>query len=309
MVAVCVTVLNEFEDARRLVESLCMQQPVPDELVVVDGGSTDGTVEVLRRGLAGLDYAQVIEAPGSNIASGRNVAIAATSANLIAFTDAGILRSPGWLAALVAASDNEPLAAGSFGYVLAAPTTPMESAIGAVGLPLASEIDPAHYPPSSGSLLIRRQWLERVGGYPEWLDFGEDLWLDRCVWAQGSWFVHASGANVFIRPRSDVASFFRQYFNYARGDGQARMLGKRHLLRFAAYGFVFLTLRQLTWGRMMVLVLMGCRYMSRPWARARHGQVVGSRAMVVGLVPIVRVIGDWAKLAGYIAGLWQRARS
>ena len=46
-VSVTATVLNEVEDIDGLVSTLATQIPLPRELIVVDGGSTDGTWERL----------------------------------------------------------------------------------------------------------------------------------------------------------------------------------------------------------------------------------------------------------------------
>ena len=174
-IAVCVTVRDEATDAGRLVSSLLEQTVAPNELVLADGGSHDGTSGLLREALRDIPNATVLDAPGSNISQGRNLAIAHTSADLIAVTDSGISRPKRWLEALAESVKSNPHAAGSFGYILAAPTTVFEAALGAVALPLANEIDPTRYPPSSGSVMFRREWFERAGRYPEWLDFGEDF--------------------------------------------------------------------------------------------------------------------------------------
>jgi glycosyltransferase involved in cell wall biosynthesis len=47
--AVCVTVRNENDVARELAASLLQQTRLPDELVIVDGGSTDGTAATDRK--------------------------------------------------------------------------------------------------------------------------------------------------------------------------------------------------------------------------------------------------------------------
>ncbi len=44
-VALCLTVLNEAESVDELFASIAGQTRPPDRIVVVDGGSTDGTVE------------------------------------------------------------------------------------------------------------------------------------------------------------------------------------------------------------------------------------------------------------------------
>ena len=310
-VAVCATVRNEAADAATLVASLREQTLAADEIAIADGGSTDGTFEALRAAAAGDARFTLIRAPGTNISAGRNRAIAATEAPLVAVTDAGLQRSPDWLGSLVATVRDEPSAAGAYGYILAAPETTFEAALGAVALPLPAQIDPTRYPPSSGSALFRREWLQRVGGYPEWLAHGEDLWLDREIWRAGGWFRHAAGADVGIRPRSTATAFFRQYFLYAAGDGHAGMLLPRHVLRYGAYalGLALLQAQASAWR--VLLVLMAGAYLGRSLRRlpamVRHTSK--ANPLVAGaLAPALRVVGDLAKMTGFAAGLSRRWR-
>ena len=308
-VAVCVTVRNEVDDAASLVASLQEQDLRADEIVIVDGGSTDGTFEALQAA-AGDDRRFCLRrAPGTNIAAGRNLAIGSTQAPLIAVTDAGLQRSRNWLRSLVTAVQDEPLAAGAYGYILAAPETTFEAALGAVALPLAPQIDPARYPPSSGSALFRREWLQRVGGYPEWLAHGEDLWLDRAIWRAGGWFRHTPGADVGIRPRATASAFARQYFLYAAGDGHAGMLLGRHALRYGAYALGLLLLASPA-GRALAGALAAA-YLFRSFRRtpAMLHRTPGAHPLLAGaLTPVLRVVGDLAKMSGFAAGLSRRWR-
>lgn len=310
-VAVCATVKNEAAEAASLVASLREQSLAADEIVIVDGGSTDGTMEALRAAAEGDPRFDLQRAPETNIAAGRNVAIGATQAALIAVTDAGLRRSPDWLQALVTAVQDEPHAAGSFGYILAAPETTFEAALGAVALPLADDIDPGRYPPSSGSALFRREWLQRVGGYPEWLSHGEDLWMDREIWRGGGWFRHAPGADVGFRPRSSPAAFFRQYFLYAAGDGHAGMLWQRHALRYGAYALGLTLLHHpAPAARALLLALAGAylgRSLRRTPAMVRHS-TTANPLLAGALTPALRIAGDLAKMSGFMAGLSRRWR-
>jgi glycosyltransferase involved in cell wall biosynthesis len=89
-VSVIATVLNEGPTIRRLLDSLAAQTRTPDEVIIVDGGSSDDTVSVLQMyGDEGCLPLRVLVEPGANISRGRNVAIAAASAEVIASTDAG----------------------------------------------------------------------------------------------------------------------------------------------------------------------------------------------------------------------------
>src|SRR3990172_13260509 len=100
-VAVICTVLSEEDTVGKLLDSLAAQIRRPDEIILVDGGSTDHTVALVEQYAArfaqqGLSL-RLIVAPGSNISTGRNRAIAASDAEIIASTDAGVRLSPDWL--------------------------------------------------------------------------------------------------------------------------------------------------------------------------------------------------------------------
>src|SRR3712207_876619 len=104
-VALCLTVLNEAPSVDELFSSVAAQTRPPDRIVVVDGGSTDGTVEKIAAWRErGLPIGLIVR-PGASISAGRNQAIARTDAEIIAVTDAGVRLEPGWLAALTAPFD------------------------------------------------------------------------------------------------------------------------------------------------------------------------------------------------------------
>src|ERR1700693_1296500 len=117
-VSIVATVLNEAEDIERGVTSLLAQQPSATEVIVVDGGSTDGTWEwlaAMQQGdprLVGL-RAETCSLPFSPRpgSRGRNVAIAAARTAIIATADAGCTYAKDWLANLTA-----PLVAGIAEY-------------------------------------------------------------------------------------------------------------------------------------------------------------------------------------------------
>ncbi len=312
-VALILTVLNERESIAAVLESLAQQTRPPDEIIVVDGGSTDGTVEVLRAYRDRLPL-RVLVRPGANISRGRNEAIRATQADIIVSTDAGVRIPPDWLEHLLAAWDEgDPVAVA--GFFLPDPQTPFETALAATTLPLPEEIDPHRFLPSSRSVAFLRSTWERVGGYPEWLDYSEDVVFDLRVRALVGPFAWAPRAVVYFRPRSSLRAFFRQYRNYAFGDGQADLWRMRHLIRYGTYGGLlpgFLIAALLVHPLFLLGPLMGLYlYVRRPWKRLNRLVERGSfwqRARLLLWVPVLRVVGDVAKMVGYPQGLWWRFR-
>src|SRR5688572_21768431 len=102
-VSVICTVKNEASNIGRLLDSLLTQTRPPDEVVIADGGSMDGTVAVLEGYAAHAPWPlRILCAPGANISQGRNIAIHAATGDVIASTDAGVWLETQWLAELVA---------------------------------------------------------------------------------------------------------------------------------------------------------------------------------------------------------------
>ncbi len=92
------TVYNEAATIERWIDCLKAQTIQPDEFVIVDGGSTDSTVELLRKGFEKGDFPQPrIIVQRCNIAEGRNLAIKNSHYDIIASVDAGSLPDHRWL--------------------------------------------------------------------------------------------------------------------------------------------------------------------------------------------------------------------
>jgi glycosyltransferase involved in cell wall biosynthesis len=314
-VSVIVTVLNEGPAIRRLMDSLGAQTRPPDEVVVCDGGSTDDTLAVLREYQSRLPL-RVIVRPGANISQGRNEAIAAASGDVIASTDAGVWLEPAWLEALVAPLQADSALPAVAGWFVADPQTSFELAMGATVLPHQDEIDPDQFLPSSRSVAFRKSAWQAAGGYPEWLDYCEDLIFDFWLRAQGGSIPFAPAAVAHFRPRSSLRAFWLQYFRYARGDGKADLWRGRHAVRYATYLLAgpWLLTRALRgkWWAMWALVAGAAAYLRTPyWRLVRVWRPLrpSARAQAAAWVPLIRVVGDVAKMVGYPVGLVWRWRN
>jgi glycosyltransferase involved in cell wall biosynthesis len=309
-VALVVTVLDEAETIDPLLGSVVAQTRPPDEVVVVDGGSSDGTYERLDAWTARLPLRRLRE-PGASISRGRNKGIAACTSELVAVTDAGVRLDARWLERLLAGlrADVDVVS----GFFVADPRTVFERALGATTLPTREDVRAATFLPSSRSVLFRRAAWEGVGGYPEWLDYGEDLVFDLALRRHGSRFAFAPTALVHFRPRPSLAAFCRQYYRYARGDGKADLWPRRHAVRYTAYLTLALLLakairtRHCPW--LVPAALGGVGYTWRPYARLRpwlRDLAPPQAVYALALVPVIRVVGDVAKMCGYPVGrLWR----
>src|SRR5215213_9150725 len=107
-ISLVVPVRNEEESLARLVSSIRRQTRQPDEVLLVDGGSTDRTVALARELAEGDARFRVVEAGQASPGRGRNVGAAEARHPWIAFTDAGIGLDPEWLERLAEQVEVEP---------------------------------------------------------------------------------------------------------------------------------------------------------------------------------------------------------
>ena len=254
---------------------------------------------------------RVREAPGANISRGRNLAIELASGPIIAVTDAGTRLEPQWLAALTAPFaevDPPDVVAGMFrGEAESA----FQAAMTATVLPLPEEVVEGALPA-----------VEPIGCLPQaglgWPSvairsgptYCEDLLFDMALLAAGKRMALAREALVHFAPRHSLPSFWRQYRNYAMGDGQTSLFLRRHLLRYGTYlgllpASALLAARVSRWS-LLAVALGAAVYLRRPFlrlARITHGRPLKDRAIAACWVPVIRAWGDLAKMAGYPLGL------
>ncbi len=308
-VSLIATVKNEADNIAALLDSMLAQSRTPDEIVINDNGSSDETTEIIQRYIDAGHPIRLVHG-GSNIPSGRNNAIRHAHGPLIASCDAGLTLPQDWLQQIVAPLESGAAEIGA-GFYVSAPTSLWEFALGATNYPRVEEIDPETFLPAGQSVAFTKAAWEAVGGYPEWAATCEDLLFDLALKQQGFRFAFVPEAAVLFQPRSTVRGYLRQYYTYARGDGVGRLFWRRHAVRYAFYGYMLavtlLALRyRLAW---LLLLPPWALHLRKPlrrvWLESAE-RPVGQRMMALALVPVIRLLGDGAKMVGYPIGIWLR---
>lgn len=215
-------------------DSILFQTYDPYELVVVDDGSTDTTLELLERHPQRPRF-RVLRLDNGGPSRARNRGVESSSGQLLAFFDSDTIVDARCVEELVAALD-APDIAGVGGRQISPPD---ESAFGrdvqryfeAVGFVsdyVRTErgrhtLEVAHN--ASCNLLYRRSVFETLGGFDESLWPGEDVDLDHRAHLQG--FRHRFSAAAIVahyRPATP-AGFRRMMFSYGRAQ---RLLVRRY---------------------------------------------------------------------------------
>ncbi|MFJ8538269.1 glycosyltransferase [Streptomyces sp. NPDC093591] len=322
-VSVVTTVLNEADVIERLL-GLLVPQLVEngDEIVVVDGGSTDGTADRVEAWVSKDARIRLLRRPGSGISAGRNAGVQAAGNSLIACTDAGCYPDPDWLAQLrAAAAEPDPADLITGVYRVDGHGAPAR-AMAAVGYPVPEE---ARHPgpwtrvyfrlfgrgldatmPTGRSMAFSRAAWQDAGGFPEHLRTSEDVLFGRAVVAAGHRAVLATSAEVSWEQRPTLRRTAAMYFRYGEGDGRSARpyLVGRDVARAFAYALALAAVVKGPRARSVATTAFAA-YLSLPLTRVvrrRHWAALP-------LVPFAAAVRDLAKVAGAARGLVRCMRS
>jgi Glycosyltransferases involved in cell wall biogenesis len=94
VISVIIPALNEEDVIEYCLQSLENQNYKNFEIIVVDGGSKDRTVEIAEK------YARVIKQKSKTIGGARKEGTLAAKGDILAFTDADTIFDPNWLSSI-----------------------------------------------------------------------------------------------------------------------------------------------------------------------------------------------------------------
>jgi Glycosyl transferase family 2 len=271
-VSVVVTVLNEAQDIGRVVYSLLAQNPPATEVIVVDGGSSDGTWEWLAstqdsnpRLVAIRDETCSLKHSPGPVSRGRNVAIAASKSEIIACADAGCAYAPGWLANLTA-----PLVGGKAQYALGGTCLdPVDHTIWDVASSPFFSVKLSPTEPTKSctarSMAFTKDLWRQIGGFPEDVLVGEDTLFDLEARSRTRPFF-APDAKALYRPQNTFRSACHQMARYAISDGQAGVRWERMFRNAARCLAQLLALVVLPWSWIPLALV----FLLEIWYAFRH---------------------------------------
>lgn len=205
-------VLNEAKHIDDFMRSVLQQTKKPDQWIIVDGGSNDGTLGILVFYQYYNPFIKIIRQK-SSIGAARNLAIKKAKHEVIACTDCGCILDKHWLKnitlpfkqwdAEVVVGSYEAYATNCFeywqGYATVKPNISVTRA-------------------SSRSIAFRKECWKKVGGYPEKRGCGEDTKFNLKLRKQGYFILSAPNAIVHWRMRPTLKAVFKQFCGYGRGD-------------------------------------------------------------------------------------------
>lgn len=371
------TVYNEEKSLPDFLKSFFEQDYLPEEIIIVDGGSKDKTLDVLKDFFinklksnynllvfedtnAAFQSNSVISNSVNNISiqsifhikifkesskdsfevtvkllqkinagisEGRNIAIRNAQNEIICASDAGCIFDKNWtyeITKFLFLSENEinkfdnPVIQESYdvvgGYSKSIAVSFMEKVLSMCIMPQLKEIKPQKFMPSSRNISYKKSAWEKVGGYPENLDFGEDMKFNFNLKNNGYFIKFNPDAVVFWRMRENIVQVFKQFFRYSKGDAKGKMYLYRHFIRFLSFVvFIVILLISIIFSPwfLTIYILFFSYYVYKPFSRLnvtfKHHKNKTARlflkisALIVA--PLMLIYIDIAKMAGFIYGL------
>lgn len=223
LVSVIVPMLNERHFIGPCVEGFLDQNYPADrlEILVIDGGSTDGSREVVDDLSVEDPRVRLVDNPRRVAAAAANIGIAEARGEILCFLSAHGVPDPDYVPTSVRLL-TELDAVGVGGRYLHVGTEPKSKAI---GLAMASPFGMASPHRSSDERVevdtishptFLRQALVDVGGYDETLLRNEDYELNYRLRANGGKLVFCPEISSVYRPRASLVHLRRQFFAYGR---------------------------------------------------------------------------------------------
>lgn len=308
-ISICITVLNEERSIGRLLDSLLNQTKKPDEIIVVDGGSKDKTVEIINHYQRKDARIKLLKEKCSR-AKGRNFGVEMARGEIIAMTDAGCVAHPDWLKNLTAPFENTDVDVVA-GFYKMTGETPLQKAE-SVFMGVRPRNFDVEFLPSTRSIAFKKAIWERVGGFPEKLrGAAEDTVFNYGLIKAGAKFSRMKSAVVEWGMPQTVEDFFSKIKAYAQGDAKSKIWffpGKglvSHNIKalFILFRYLlglFLLILAIKYNALPYLLILIFGYLI--WAfRKVYLEFGDNRTALWG--PVLQITSDIGVMAGFISGI------
>ena len=309
-VSVITTVLNEGGSVSGLLDSLLSQTKSADEIVIVDGGSTDNTLQIIEEYSKLHKNIKVLQKSG-NIAFGRNEAIKISKNEIIAQIDAGCVADKHWLERITTPfSDKEVgLVAGFYEMVA---KSDLQKAVAPFHGITPRKFDPRWFLPSGRSVAFRKSTWESVGGYSESLQWaGEDTLFNYKVIKKDIKIVRVPSAYVYWEVPKTLRETFIKFYKYSLGDAQTKIWwhpGKNlatHNIKimsiYARYIFLFFIALFAIFSSFffyILIIYIVTYFFWSIWKLIEDVDTTKARLYI----PLIQVLSDFAVMTGFLVG-------
>ncbi len=223
-VSVIIPTYNRISKLFRLLKSLDQLNPMPEEIIIVDDNSNDGTIKLLGKWKAikrGYHKKVISKAVNKGPADSRNLGIIKSRNRLVAFTDDDVVVHEKWvhfITSKLLLDDNR--LAGVGGIVKSVKNDILSNYF--VEHKILEAPIHLNYLPTVNAC-FRKATLTDIGGFDDRFNFagGEDTDLCLRLRRKGYYFLKAPKALVYHDFSSNFIDFCRLWIKYGKGTQMA----------------------------------------------------------------------------------------
>lgn len=239
MVGVDTTIVIPLRDERAtiatMVEVLTTDEPLATRILLVDAGSTDGTVQIAQDLARTHDLVDVIEVGAVWPGRARNIGVAASSTQWVLLLDAGVDVGPELVGSLITARDRQPHARMIIGSYACLSTPRWRSAVIIATKPPRSECDGHRGRYDFMPCLIERDFFCELGGFHDWRA-GEDLDFVRRARSKANTVICTSNARIVWEMAPTRSAMIRKWLTYSFHNARNGTSWHRPVLGYAVLG-------------------------------------------------------------------------
>lgn len=307
-IAFIATVYNEEKSIKEFLHSLFIQSRLPDEIVLVDGGSSDATGIIIEEEFSEFKKynkktrVKLFTKKG-NRSVGRNFAIENTESKIIACSDAGCILDKNWLQHITSPFSNSSVDVVA-GYYKGRYESMFQKCLIPYVLIMPDRIHPGSFLPATRSMAFKKSVWATLGRFPEKFSHNEDYVFARRIKEKKYTISFAKDAVVSWIPPKAVKQAFTMFYRFAYGDAEAGIFRPKVIFLLIRYTLVMILLQfSIQHHSLFILAtLFGLFILYGIWAVKKNYRYIGNIKGVIFL-PYIQFLADIAVILGTILGI------
>jgi len=307
-ISLVIPVYNESQTISDLINSIRSQSYQPREILIIDGGSSDDTVNKAYKLIGDDRRFKIIEAGRAMPGKGRNIGTEQTVYDWIAYTDAGIHLDRYWLEKLVdkVTSNNEPaIVYGNFSPQI------KNNFEKAATISYVPALRPGFVRTKSiVSCLLKKEVWKKAGGFPDWRATEDLVFMERAE-QLGYTIAFAPDAMLYWQLRPDLKSTYKKFELYSMYNVWAGRQAYWHYGIAKQYLIMLVVITLSVFHSLYWLFVLPAWIMARVAKRIiSHRHEFGLKTLfnpaIFFMVMIITIVIDAATFSGWVKAIFKK---